>query len=83
MQKDVHAFERITIALPAGISRDIDSLKDELRLSKSEIMRRALERFVFEHRRRKIRRIAETMVREYETNVELTDFTVLDGEDFK
>lgn len=83
MQKDAHVFERVTISLPAGISREIDSLKNELGLSKSEIMRQALEKFVLEHRRRKIRRIAETMVREYETNAELTAFTVLDGEDFK
>ena len=83
MQKNAHAIERVTISLPADISREIDSLKNELRISRSEILRRALEEYVLEHKRRKIRTIAEKMVREYETNAELTALTVLDGEDFK
>ena len=83
MQKTVQGYERITISLPPDIACDIDELKKELHLSKSELFKRAFERFVHDHKRRKLQKAAELMASEYETNKELTALTALDGEAFK
>lgn len=83
MQKISHDFERITISLPSTLSRDIDELKKELNVSKSEIFKRAFEKFLEDYRKKKLRQVARKMVQEYKTNKELTAFHSLDQEDFR
>ncbi|MBM4137640.1 MAG: ribbon-helix-helix protein, CopG family [Nitrospira sp.] len=83
MSKTSHDYERVTISLPSEISRDIDEMKKELNISKSELFKTAFEIFLREHRKQKIRKIAERMTKDYETDKELTAFTALDSEDFR
>lgn len=83
MQKKAQKFDRITISLPIELSRNINALKKELKVSKSEILKIALEKFLEEQKKRKLEKIAHMMTKEYETNKELTEFTILDSEDFK
>ncbi|TAN44278.1 MAG: CopG family transcriptional regulator [Nitrospirae bacterium] len=83
MQKAVQGYERITISLPQEISGDIDELKKELHVSKSELFKRAFEKFVHDYKQRKLRRAAELMSVEYEKDKELTALTVLDSEEFR
>ncbi len=83
MSKTAQKIERITISLPVEISKDIEILKEELHISKSEILKVAVENFLREHKEQKLHEVAEMMVKEYETDKELTELTALDSEDFK
>jgi len=83
MLKTAPKIERITVSLPAELSESIEALKEELNISKSEILKIAVENFLQEHKRKKLRKIAGMMAEEYETNRRLTEFTALDSEDFK
>lgn len=83
MQKTAHNFERITVSLPVELAGAINILKDELQLSKSEVLKAALEKFLQEHKKNNLMRAAEIMAMEYKKNKELTSLTALDGEDFK
>lgn len=83
MIKTASKIERITISLPRELSEDIDSLKEELHVSKSEILKMAFEHFKKDHKKQKLKKVAEIMAKEYETNAKLTEFTALDSEDFK
>ncbi|MBF0329098.1 MAG: ribbon-helix-helix protein, CopG family [Nitrospirae bacterium] len=83
MQRVAPAYERVTISLPTDISKDIDKLKKELNVSKSELFKKAFMKFAREHKKQKLRKTAAMMAEEYKTNKELTVFTALDSEDFK
>lgn len=76
-------YQRITVSLPKNTSTEIDQLTGELHLSRSELFKRALERFLADHRRQKLAQVSAMMASEYESNDELTAFSTLDGEDFK
>jgi metal-responsive CopG/Arc/MetJ family transcriptional regulator len=81
--RTVQNYERVTISLPSELSKEIEELKKELRMSKSEIFKKAFEKFLQEHRRQKIQKAAELMASEYRGNKDLTVFTCLDSEDFR
>lgn len=83
MSKAALHYERITISLPEAISKDIEELKNELHISKSELFKTAFEKFSQDYRKQKLQKAAEMMVREYATDKELTALTALDSEDFK
>ena len=83
MQESSQGMERVTVSLPVGLARDMEALTRELGVSKSEVARRAFDRYLRECRRQKLQRIAEAMAEEYGSNPELTTFTDLDGEAFK
>ncbi len=52
-------------------------------MSKSEIFKKAFEKFLQDYKKQKLKKIAELMASEYEKDEELTSFTSLDAEDFK
>ena len=79
----VQSYERVTISLPSEISKEIEELKKELRMSKSEIFKKAFEKFLQEYRRKKIQKAAEIMASEYRENKDLTVFTCLDSEEIR
>ena len=74
--------ERITVSLPSQMIDDIEDVKDEMNINKSELVRRALEEFIKSHKRNELERIAIMMKENYETDKELTAFTSLDSEGF-
>ncbi len=74
--------ERLTIALPPELMNDIDAIKDEMKINKSELVRTALQEFIKEYKRKNLQKIAITMKDEYERNEEFRAFTSLDGEEF-
>ena len=75
--------DRITISLPRGYSRKIKSLATELDLSQSELIAKAFEAYRESQQRKKVEKIAHSMVDEYRQNTDLVALTTLDGEDFK
>ena len=82
MYKTASEIDRVTISLPHAISCEIEALRTQLKVSRSEIFKRAVERFIEEQRRSQLTCIAAEMAEEYRSNRELTVCTALDGEDF-
>lgn len=76
-------YDRITFSLPHSMNVTLDTLKKELQSSKSDIIKQAIEYFVKKQEEEKLARAVEVMVKEYESNDELTYLTDLDSEDFQ
>ncbi len=83
MRSNTQNYERITISLPLELYEAIEELKEEFHMSKSEIFKKAFEKFLQDHKKQKLKKIAEMMASEYEKDEELTSFASLDAEDFK
>lgn len=82
MYKTASEIDRVTISLPHTITCEIELLREELNVSRSEIFKRAVERFIEEQRRSRLTVIAAEMAEEYRSNRELIACTALDCEDF-
>jgi len=82
MSKTQVEYNRITFSLPSKMNNALDMLKDEIRLSKSEIIKLAIENYLTERKKIKIQKAVELMSSEYRNNSKLTELTVLDGADF-
>ncbi|MBI5483920.1 MAG: hypothetical protein HY888_05610 [Deltaproteobacteria bacterium] len=74
--------DRVTISIPHSLALQSEAVRGELKISRSELFRLALERFIQEQNNSRLATIAAEMVEEYRGNSELTVLTVLDGEDF-
>jgi predicted transcriptional regulator len=61
----------------------LDSLKEELQSSKSDIIKQAIEYFVKKQEEEKLAHAVELMTKEYEENDELISLSNLDSEDFQ
>ena len=77
------SYDRITFSLPHSMNVTLDSLKQELQSSKSDIIKQAIEYFVKKQEEEKLAHAVELMTKEYENNDELTSLTDLDSEDFQ
>jgi len=73
---------RITVTLPKQINDELDASKKELGYTKTEIIKIAIENFLEEQKKAKLKNAVELMTNEYQNNKELTEFTTLDSEDF-
>ena len=73
---------RITVTLPKHINDELDASKKELGYTKTEIIKIAIENFLEEQKKAKLKNAVELMTNEYQNNKELTEFTTLDSEDF-
>ncbi len=74
--------DRVTISIPHSLALQSETVRGELKISRSELFRLALERFIQEQHNLRLATIAAEMVEEYRGNPELTALTELDGEDF-
>jgi metal-responsive CopG/Arc/MetJ family transcriptional regulator len=74
--------DRFTISIPHSLALQSEAVRGELKISRSELFRLALEQFIQEQNNLRLATIAAEMVEEYRSNRELTALTVLDGEDF-
>jgi len=77
------SYDRITFSLPHSMNVTLDSLKQELQSSKSDIIKQAIEYFVKKQEEEKLAHAVELMAKEYENNDELISLTDLDSEDFQ
>lgn len=77
-----NTYDRITFSLPHGMNVALDSLKEEIKTSKSDIIKMAIEYYIENQKRLKLQKAVELMESEYENNSELTAFTTLDSETF-
>ena len=76
------AVDRVTISVPHELASEADSFSAELKVSRSELYKLALERFLAEQRRERLKLIVAEMAEEYRAGTELTALTVLDDEEF-
>lgn len=75
-------IDRVTISLPHYLAREVENLRNDLKISRSELFKVAMERFIDERRRASLQTIVAEMAEEYRSNSDLTVLTALDGEDF-
>ena len=73
---------RVTISIPHSLALLSETVRSELNISRSELFRLALERFIQEQNNARLATIAAEMVEEYKNNKALTALAVLDGDDF-
>jgi len=76
-------YDRITFSLPNSLNIALDELKSELKSSKSEIIKMAIESYIDQENKKKIQRAVALMAKEYEDSDELTVLTALDSEEFQ
>jgi len=76
-------YDRITFSLPHSMNITLDTLKEELQSSKSDIIKQAIEYFVKQQEEKKLARAVELMAKEYENNDALTYLIDLDSENFQ
>ena len=74
--------DRVTISIPHSLALQSEAVRGELKISRSELFRLALERFIQEQNNSRLAIIAAEMVEEYKSNRALTALTELDGVDF-
>ena len=77
------AYDKVTFSIPHALKLKVDELKEQFNVSKSEILKNALEEYVLKEEEKKIKRAVEMMMDEYSTDRELTALTSLDSEPFK
>lgn len=82
MYKSISEIDRVAISLPHAIVCEIEKLRTELNVSRSEMFRLAAVRFIEEQQRSRLQTIAAEMSEEYRSNRELVSFTAIDSEDF-
>jgi len=76
-------YDRITFSLPNSLNIALDELKSEIKRSKSEIIKMAIESYIDQENKKKIQRAVALMAKEYEDSDELTVLTALDSEEFQ
>ena len=75
-------YDRITFSLPHSMNLALDNLKKEIKSSKSEIIKLALKNFLAQQKEKKIKAAVDIMTYEYENDSDLTEMTIIDGDDF-
>ncbi len=76
-------YDRITFSLPNSLNIALDELKSEIKRSKSEIIKMAIENYIALQNKRKLEKAIALMAQEYEDDNELTALSALDAEDFQ
>ncbi len=75
-------YDRITFSLPKSVNMALGKLKNEVKQSKSELIKTAIEQYLNQQEKAKLQKAVAMMQSEYENNHELTALTGLDSEDF-
>jgi len=73
---------RITFSLPKNMNIALDNLKMEIKRSKSDIIKLAIESYLAQQKKVKLQKAVDMMANEYEDSDNLTEFSSLDSEDF-
>jgi len=64
---------KITITLPMQIKQEVVRLKDDLKMSMNSIYQTAIQEYVKQKKREKLRQEAQDMVEEYKNNSEIIE----------
>ena len=64
---------KVTITLPLQIKQEVEQLKSDLKMSMNSIYQTAIQEYVKQKNREKLRQEAKDMVEEYKTNSEMIE----------
>jgi hypothetical protein len=67
--------EKVTITLPTQIKEEVVKLKDEMQTSMNSIYQSAIQEYVKQKKRERLRLEASQMVEEYKTNPEMIELS--------
>jgi metal-responsive CopG/Arc/MetJ family transcriptional regulator len=82
LNQDVPKTLRLNVMISEHLSKCLDQTADSLGMSRSAFVRQAVEDACERSREHALAEAAEALALLYESDKELTAFTVLDGEDF-
>ncbi len=74
--------QKISFSISTKLKEKYDSFKDELDLSLSAMYREALEDYIKQKERERWRNAAQKAKQDYESNAELREFSLIDGDEF-
>ena len=74
--------QKISFSISTKLKEKYDSFKDELDLSLSAMYREALEDYIKQKERERWRKAAQKAKQDYESNSELREFSLIDGDEF-
>ena len=72
--------EKITIIIPSYLKDEITNLKKELKTSMNALYQEAIESYVKQKKREKIRKEAMEILEEYKTNPEIKELAQYQGD---
>ena len=64
------------------MATELDNIRKEIKINKSEFIRLAVENSLANYKRNKLKETAKSLKNAYLKDKELTAFTSIDGEDF-
>lgn len=67
--------EKVTIVLSSKIKEEVAKLKDEMKISMNSIYQTAIQEYVKQKKREKLRLEAFQMLEEYQTNPEMIELS--------
>ena len=76
------SVDRITISVPHTLASEAENCSAELKVSRSELYKMAMEYFLAKQRSDRLKLIVAEMAEEYSGDAELTALSALDAEDF-
>jgi metal-responsive CopG/Arc/MetJ family transcriptional regulator len=76
------SYDKVTFTIPHFLNQQLEILKNEFKVSKSEILKSAIQEYIKQQNRIKMEKSVQLMMDEY-SNGEITQFTNLDGEGFR
>ncbi len=77
------SYDKITFTIPHLLNQQLENIKNEFKVSKSEILKNAVEEYLQKQEKIRMQKSVELMMSEYKNDKSLTEFTTLDGEDFR
>ena len=76
-------YNKITFTIPHFLNQQLENIKNEFKVSKSEVLKNAVEEYLQKQEKIRMQKSVELMIGEYQNDKSLTEFTTLDGEDFR
>jgi len=76
------SYDKVTFTIPNFLNQQLENLKNEFKVSKSELLKNAVQEYIKQQEKIKIQKSVQLMMNEY-SNGEITQFTTLDSEDFR
>jgi metal-responsive CopG/Arc/MetJ family transcriptional regulator len=77
------SYDKVTFTIPHFLNQQLENLKNEFRVSKSEILKNAVEEYIQKQEKVRMKKSVQLMMEDYRDDKSLTEFTALDSEDFR
>jgi metal-responsive CopG/Arc/MetJ family transcriptional regulator len=71
-------YDKVTFTIPHFLNQKLENIKNEFKVSKSEILKNAVEEYLQKQEKIRMQKSVELMMNEYQNDKSLTEFTTLD-----